>query len=65
MNRVAELRGEGTRVLPVGMFANKYLAGNDKIFLVPWMLKGERIVVVTATEVRMSDGLAFYRNGRV
>jgi hypothetical protein len=35
MNRVAELRGEGTRVLPVGMFANKYLAGNDKIFLVP------------------------------
>jgi hypothetical protein len=28
-----------------------------------WLLKGERVVALTATETRLSGGLTFYRKG--
>jgi hypothetical protein len=38
------------------------MARSDRMGLV-WMLKGERVVTLTATEARLSGGLTFYRKG--
>jgi len=38
------------------------MARYDRMGLI-WMLKGERVVALAATEVKLSGGLTFYRKG--
>jgi hypothetical protein len=45
-----------------GLHPKAPMARYDRMGLI-WMLKGERVVALTATAARLSGGLTFYRKG--
>jgi hypothetical protein len=55
---------EGVRWPSRDRIARRVPRGNQSKPTVLWLLKGERVVALTATGARLSGGLMFYRRDR-